>query len=88
MLPNLLERDFPGCDAFSKAKVILRRCLPCAARMCYMKLGVQLQGVSVTGYRVKADGEDKKKKHTNDTIKNQLDRQGCQIESKSTRISL
>jgi hypothetical protein len=49
-----------------------------------MKLRVQLQGVSVTGYRVKEDGEDKKKKkkkkkkkikkkHTNDT-KNQLDR--------------
>ncbi len=43
--------------------------------MCYMKLRVQLQGVSVTGYRVKEDGEDKKekKKNTNDT-KNQLDR--------------
>jgi hypothetical protein len=27
-----------------------------------MKLQVQLQGVSVTGYRVKEDGEDKKKK--------------------------
>jgi hypothetical protein len=42
-----------------------------------MKLRVQLQQVSVTGYRVKEDGEDKKKtkknKHTNDT-KNQLDR--------------
>jgi hypothetical protein len=47
--------------------------------MLYMKLQLQLQGVSVTGYRVKEDGEDntkkktKKKKHTNDT-KNQLDR--------------
>ncbi len=29
--------------------------------MHYMKLRVQLQGVSVTGYRVKEDGEDKKK---------------------------
>jgi hypothetical protein len=28
-----------------------------------MKLQVQLQGVSVTGYRVKEDGEDKKKKY-------------------------
>jgi hypothetical protein len=27
-----------------------------------MKLRVQLQGVSVTGYRVKKDGEDQKKK--------------------------
>jgi hypothetical protein len=40
-----------------------------------MKLQIQLQGVSVTGYRVEEDGEEKrkKKKHTNDT-KNQLDR--------------
>jgi hypothetical protein len=38
-----------------------------------MKLPVQLQGVSVTGYKVEEDGEDKKKQHTNDT-KNQLDR--------------
>jgi hypothetical protein len=41
-----------------------------------MKVGVQLQGVSVTEYRVKENGEEeekKKKKHTNDT-KNQLDR--------------
>jgi hypothetical protein len=37
-----------------------------------MKLRVQLQGVSVTGYRVKEDGEDKKKKHTNDTIRTSL----------------
>ncbi len=65
-----LEWDFSGCDAFSKAKVILRRHLPWAARMRYKKLRVQLQGVSdsVTGYRVKEDGEDKKKtknkKHT------------------------
>jgi hypothetical protein len=29
-----------------------------------MKLRVQLQGVSVTGYRVKEDGEDKKKTKT------------------------
>jgi hypothetical protein len=39
-----------------------------------MKLRVQLQKVSVTGYGVEENGEDKKKKkHTNDT-KNQLDR--------------
>jgi hypothetical protein len=44
-----------------------------------MKLRVRLQGVSVTGYRVKEDRENKtkkqktKEKHTNDT-KNQLDR--------------
>jgi hypothetical protein len=30
--------------------------------MRYIKLQIQLQGVSVTGYRVKEDGEDKKKK--------------------------
>ncbi len=29
--------------------------------MRYMKLPVQLQGVSVTRYRVKEDGEDKEK---------------------------
>jgi hypothetical protein len=27
ILARTLERDFPGCDAFLKAKVILRRCL-------------------------------------------------------------
>jgi hypothetical protein len=53
-----LEGDFPGCDAFSKEKVMLRRRLPRAARMLYKELQVQLQGVSVTGYRVKEDGED------------------------------
>jgi hypothetical protein len=34
-----------------------------------MKLQVQVQGVPVTGYRVKEDGEDKKKKQKKKTYK-------------------